>query len=89
MKLKQIEINQVGNLYFACYVERREAETEYQGEDDYGLVRTNYVEPHVNKDYVISEARKAAQANNVPFINLVDLSAGVPLVESFAKMRSV
>lgn len=93
MKLKQIEINQTGDLYFACYVYRMSAETEYEGDlhnelDDYGLHRQNCVAPHYSKTYVFGEARKAAEKRGVSLINLVDLSAGVPLVESYAKMTA-
>ena len=47
----------------------------------------NCVEPNVNYESVLREARKHAQANNVKLIDHVRLQAQVPFVESLALMK--
>ena len=85
--LKAVEVNECGGgLYFGCYVYIKHDETEYTDERD-GLLRINCVEPNKCKEAVIRDAKRVAMANNVSFINLIEFSAGIPLVESYAKMN--
>ena len=81
----EIQVRESDETYFANYMYDTH-EDQYTNDPD-DVYRLNCVEPNVNYESVLREARKHAQANNVKLIDHVRLQAQVPFVESLALMK--